>query len=310
MKKFAQWYAKASGIMRDFVDMLFALTIFYSGFWIQERIYKLIESEKYHVIVVETIFVFILGCIFVVIRGIFRRVYEELKDTDIRQRRSFEVAAASMQRIVAERIRETRTPIHEPKAALRDAIASVGCLRNIVKSLYAHLEGEFGEAELLHERIDFEVTFMTLSYVDNKITIPAFGNRSARAPLSMKMRAVNPNIYESTVTAELFKSTKPEIRIVEDTSDPNQQYRELYDGQLDRIKSSVVYPVFDDRNGLLGTLVVHCNRSNFFKRKDEIFWKELLERYAVQLAFEKSRFDLLKSTKLLLEDDWEETMPF
>jgi GAF domain-containing protein len=85
------------------------------------------------------------------------------------------------------------------------------------------------------------------------------------------------------------------MRIVEDTALPSERYQELYPGQKERIRSSVVYPALDDDNGILGTLVVHCNRTGFFKRRDERFWRELLETFAVRLALQKSRLDLVGS---------------
>lgn len=301
MKKIISQYARAHGFTRDMVQMSFALIVFYAGALLPDRINTFLQVEEYHKIFVEVIFVVILAFTFVIVRGFFRRAYEKLQQAEVRQRKSLEIASAAMQRIVAERIRETRMPINESADSVHNGIASMECLRDVVKNLYSHLESEFGESELFHERIEFEVTFMTRSYIDDKITIPAFANRFGRAPVSMRLRPDNIEIYDSTVTAEMFHSDRPEMRIVEDTSKPNEGYRELYAGQLQRIKSSIVYPVLDDRNELLGTLVVHCNRKNFFCRSDGIFWGELLERYAVQLAFEKSRFDLLENVELLAD---------
>lgn len=307
MKKFIVWYSKTRGIYRDLIGTLYVLLIFLGGILLENRFSSLLEDQNFErigtVIAVFVLLVFIVA-------GFFRREYENLNSKEIRQRRSLEIASASMQRILSDRIRESRLPINDLKVSPQQAIACLECLTGIVKHLYAQLETEFGEAELLHGRIDFEVTFMTPSYFDEKITIPAFANRSGRAPLSMNLRTENSEIYDHTVTAETFKSLRPEIRIVEDTSDPQEKYAELYDGQLDRIKSSVVYPVLDDRNKLLGTLVIHCNRERFFLQAEVDFWKELLERYASQLAFEKSRLDLLASSKLLHGEDEKLMKPF
>ena len=294
MKDIILYYAKAHGFVRDIVQMLFALIVFYAGGLMPDRIVEFLRVEEYHKVFVEVTFVFVLVSIFVGVRAFFRRIFEKMQESEMQQRRSLENASAAMQRVVAERIRETRIPINESDAMVHKGVASMECLRTIVKNLYTQLEGEFGESELLHERIEFEVTFMALSYSDRMITIPAFANRFGRAPVSMIFREENVGIYDSTATADLFRSDRPEMRIVPDTSEPDEKYSELYEGQLERIKSSIVYPVLDDRNKLLGTLVLHCNRRGFFRRDEGVFWKELLERYAVQLAFEKSRFDLLE----------------
>ena len=69
----------------------------------------------------------------------------------------------------------------------------------------------------------------------------------------------------------------------------------MYAGQLDRIKSSVVYPVLSDKSELLGTVVIHCNRAGFFRTAEERFWTKLIEPYAKRIALEKIKFDYLVS---------------
>ena len=211
MKNIILYYAKAQGFVRDIVQMLFALIVFYAGGLMPDRVVEFLRVEEYHKVFVEVIFVFVLVSIFVGVRAFFRRIYEKMQESEIQQKRSLENASAAMQRVVAERIRETRIPINESDAMVHKGIASMECLRTIVKNLYTQLEGEFGESELLHERIEFEVTFMALSYSDGMITIPAFANRFGRAPVSMKFREENGRIYDSTVTADLFRSDRPEI---------------------------------------------------------------------------------------------------
>ena len=40
-------------------------------------------------------------------------------------------------------------------------------------------------------------------------------------------------------------------------------YAQLYPGELERLQSSVIYPILSDTNELLGTLVVHCDKTGF-----------------------------------------------
>jgi len=71
------------------------------------------------------------------------------------------------------------------------------------------------------------------------------------------------------------------------------EYHELYPGQKSRILSSVIYPVSSETNELLGTLVVHCNRIQFFLKEDSKYWSELLEIFSKRIALEKCKLDML-----------------
>lgn len=170
-------------------------------------------------------------------------------------------------------------------------ICSVETMRRLVNAAYDALEAAFGSASTIADRVDFEVTFMTKSYRDSLITIPAAANRDGTQPRSMILRQTNPRIYDASVTATVYAALKPGIVIVEDTS--AEQYQELYAGQKRRIQSTVVYPVFSDASELLGTLVVHCNKAGFFRRGRERYWTEFLEVFSKRLALCKRRMDVL-----------------
>ncbi len=173
---------------------------------------------------------------------------------------------------------------------------SINNIKALIKKLYYTLESHFTDAiklDLEGKRIDFEVTFMTKSYKDNYITIPACNNRENRSPRSMVLREKNPEIYENTVTAEIYKMDRPSMKIIEDTN--SVEYHELYSGQKERIRSSIVYPVLSDNNELLGTIVLHCNRPNFFLEKDKHYWRELIEVFSKRIALEKIKLDAINN---------------
>ena len=171
-------------------------------------------------------------------------------------------------------------------------------IQELMESLYEVVQSQFGQAGSLLHTVEFEITFMTRSYVDKKITVYAYQNRDSRAPRSLLLREKASDIYDCTVTAEIYRETRPEIHIIEDTS--RDAYAEVYPGQRDRIKSSVVYPVLSDMNELLGTIVVHCNQAGFFKRGDTEFWRKLLEIYSKRTAWEKLCLDLFSEFDLAL----------
>jgi GAF domain-containing protein len=172
-------------------------------------------------------------------------------------------------------------------------------LKNIqllIEELYSLFEANYGKSEELEERINFEVTFMTQSYIDGEITIPAYANRDRRAPISMSFRNANPTIYKNTVTALVYRDEKPMLRIIEDTEDPHTNYSELYTKQKERIKSSIIFPVLSPSNLLLGTIVIHCDKRHFFKYEDLRYWTEIIEIFSKFLGIEKIKLDVLSSS--------------
>jgi hypothetical protein len=164
-------------------------------------------------------------------------------------------------------------------------------IRALVNALYDVVQGQFSQAGSLLDEINFEVTFMTTSYHDKEITIYASQNRDRRAPSSLLLRAQNKHLYNNTITAEVYRQPRPTPRIIENTVAPS--YQAVYPGQLDRIKSSIVYPVLSDKSEILGTLVIHCDRPGFFKAVEARFWAKLIEPYAKRVALEKIKLDYL-----------------
>ncbi len=172
----------------------------------------------------------------------------------------------------------------EEEKFIETFITSIEEIQKIVSSAYSALEATYGKSSSSNERIDFEVTFMTRSFIDNHVTIPAAANKDARQPRSMLYRKDKPDIYENTVTASIYRSVSPKIQIISDTSDSS--YKEIYSGQKTRIKSSVVYPVLSNRNELLGTMVAHCDKSNFFSESKEKYWCDFMEIFSKRISYE------------------------
>jgi hypothetical protein len=170
---------------------------------------------------------------------------------------------------------------------------AIAIMKRSVSDLYNILELEYGENESLDNRIEFEVTFMTKSLRDSNITIAAWENRDRRAPKSLSMRKENPDIYVDTETDKIYRDPNKTVRVIENTS--TSEYKELYQGQKNRIKSSIVYPVLDDESHLVGTIVIHCDRTNYFVHSRIRFWRELLEPYTKRLALARIISDIVAS---------------
>lgn len=172
-----------------------------------------------------------------------------------------------------------------------------------VNKCYDFFASSYTSGEIVMEETKFEVTFMTKSYKDKKITIPCSCNKEKRTPTSMLLRENNPDIYADTITAEVYKEyekhCKPTFRIIENTEDPKGKtgYHFVYDNQRQRIKSTVVLPVLSHKNELLGTLVVHCNTPDFFKENQRAFWYEILQLFACEIGKNKLLLDSTVSDK-------------
>jgi GAF domain-containing protein len=165
-------------------------------------------------------------------------------------------------------------------------------MRRVVESAYQLLETHYGRASRLAETIDFEVTFMTRSYRDEGITIAAWANRDGHRPKSLQSRPGNPTQYETTVTKAVYDDPRHSEVIVEDTYDEEwKDHYNQYEGQRERIRSAIVWPVLSANYELLGTLVMHCDRPRFFLREDRKFWKEMCSVYARRLALARLRLD-------------------
>ncbi|MBT2244300.1 hypothetical protein JQK15_12220 [Sphingobium sp. BHU LFT2] len=162
------------------------------------------------------------------------------------------------------------------------AQAVISMMFSACQDLYDTLETEYGFKVSVSDHVEFEVTFMTRSLGDDEITIAAWANRDGRAPKSLAGRKANSKAYSGTETDLLYQDVNRTPRFIESTDGTG--YKELYPGQKTRIKSSVIWPVVDDEFGLRGTLVVHCDRHEFFSSKAEKLWRETLEPYTKRLA--------------------------
>jgi hypothetical protein len=169
-----------------------------------------------------------------------------------------------------------------------DAMAAIDAE---ISALYRTLDGSQDASPIPGTRIDFQVTFMTRSYRDGKITIAAWANRFSHRPFSLRLRAENPDVYEQTATAELYRSLRPVPWLVESTTLAGFDYRPLYPEQKAWIQSTVIYPVLDPAANLLGTLVASCNSEGYFRQRDYGFWCELFEPFAFRIGLEKQRLD-------------------
>lgn len=227
-------------------------------------------------------FIFFLTACF--IQWIEHQIYPESWDD-----RHMKHAFLHLRRLGSNRQASFQETVSVPSVQLSNQFLvneSSKCMQLTVDSCYDFFRSSFSDPGKLVDDISFEVTFMTKSYIDGEITIPYSANKENRTPISMLLRKTNSNIFSQTETAKIYAMARPKMILIEDAVN-NPGYAATYDGQKERIQSTVILPVLSHRNELLGTLVVHCNQANFFKSSRYDFWRELLEMFSVEIGYYK-----------------------
>jgi GAF domain-containing protein len=295
MKRFVVWYDSRSQIVRTLLGSLAIAVPFYCSGLLQHSIGQVAKTGGVYPLAAHATVLIVLVTIVVTMARVVSLVRESLYQEEQARRTALMRAYAYTDRLICMRLADARrTPIE--KSTFIDVLCtSRDSIQRLVEAAYSTFEAAFGAGMTSDERIDFEVTFMTRSYDDGEITIPACANREGRTPRSMVFRQDNQKIYDNTVTAQIYREARPSIHVVENTDEPD--YDELYPGQKARIRSSIVFPVLSDTNELFGTLVVHCDRPGYFRRHDSKYWTDMLEIFAKRIALDKARMDVLWKIK-------------
>jgi hypothetical protein len=285
------WYDNLSLWPRIFIKAILVSLPFYFAAFLSSSVAKaysattemtfFIHLVVFGFLITFAVFIYRLCCFY----------YDEYKEKAEEEHKALFRAFTLCDRRIIKHHKIIKDSFSDPQLKLRNLIASIDRIQEIVDDTYSTFESVYGNQETSGDRIDFEVTFMTLSYDDSDITIPCSANRSGRKPRSMVLRKNNSKIYDDTETAKIYKAKRPNPIIISNTSDPN--YSELYSTQKERIKSSIIYPVLCEDNIVLGTLVVHCDRPDFFTPSKEKFWSDLLEIFSKRISVEKMKLDLM-----------------
>lgn len=289
MERFARILVERDPRSRRLVKAVGSAVVVYASALIGVQITELGGAGAWGVVVVHAALVIVLVAVTYTITALVEDVASELSD---HRRHLLRRAEREATRAVTQAHRELaalcrRSPGQVPYTPH----PGLPIIEAEVSALYRTLDGSQDGHRIPGTGVDFQVTFMTRSYRDGKITIAAWANRMDRRPLSLEIRRDNPDIYDQTVTAELYRAGRPEAQLVESTTLAGFDYRPLYPGEKGWIQSTIVYPVLDLSNKLVGTLVVTCNREGFFRQRDYGFWCELLEPFASRIALEKQRLD-------------------
>jgi len=291
--KLARYIAGLPSAKRSALEALVTATVFYFGAYLSTSISNAaILPSNYGLAIHATVFVVLLFIVVFLSRAIERRLHQLEQEKEL-EKTTISRAYALCDKILTERSHRLESDGNKDTRLLEQLGLSIKNIQGFIDSAYNTFESTYGKSSISSDRIDFEVTFMTRSFVDSYITIPAAANRDGRQPRSMILRKDNPDIYSNTVTASVYKMTSPHMVIIEDTSNPISQYQELYPSQTDRIKSSLIYPVFSNQNRLLGTIVVHCDKNGFFKHDKKKYWVDMLEIFSKKIAYEVLKIEAM-----------------
>lgn len=149
------------------------------------------------------------------------------------------------------------------------------------------------------ERINFEMTLITPSLRDSELTIASWCNRENLRPKSLLIRIQeDTKIYQRTRAAKMISNRVTDTIVIEDTSAPMENYEHLYEGQKERIRSSVLHPILSPKNEHLAVLVLHCDQTGFFRVDDRRYWHELFSVFAPSIALELERIKAFNKATL------------
>ena len=149
------------------------------------------------------------------------------------------------------------------------------------------------------DRLNFEMTLITQSLCDSELTIASWCNRDNFRPKSLLLRTEgDKTIYHRTEAAKMIEKRITDTLVIEDTSAPTENYEALYEGQKARIRSSVLYPILSPKSEHLGVLVLHCERTKFFRVNDARYWRELFSVFGPSIALELERIKAFNKAAL------------
>ena len=294
MKKFLRmagtWTLNSSRAQRMFWHTLIVALAFYisreqAAQFAAQTVNSGINSTTIQIVV----FLFVFGVTVLIFRGLL--YLGEQLEMELEKERSTKAHAHILcDRALQEEL--VRADVDSsPQNEAERINTSLTTIQELVAAAYQTFESAYGQLRKTQERIDFEVTYMTPSLRDGKLTVAAAANKDNRMPRSLQLREKEPTIYDRTVSADVFRAPGPRIVIISDTGSDN--YKELYPEQKRRIKSSIIFPVLTPNYRLLGTLVVHCDRTGFFDANKEKYFSDLLEIFSKRIALEAVRLNRL-----------------
>jgi hypothetical protein len=146
-----------------------------------------------------------------------------------------------------------------------------------------------------------DVVLMTKSLLDGEMTCACW---VVRRPVSLERRAIDTSVYNDTEAARMYRSAEQGRvgpRIIPDTTASGSDYHFLNASETERIRSTVLHPVYDPASQLIGVVVAHTNRPDIFRSEDIDFWSGLFRLVEPHVA---RRIILAQQAQWLGDPPW------
>jgi hypothetical protein len=177
--------------------------------------------------------------------------------------RELDDALAAENQLIAERAGRTKKQRHAEGMA------------TVMRAVQRAISQQWSEARF-GSSTQTEVVLMTKSLRDERMTCASW---AVRRPYSLANRENDPAVYDETEAARMYhKAERARVgtQLIADTAGPHSDYEFLNESENDRIRSTVLHPVYDPSSELIGVIVAHTNRPNVFRPEDADFWTALL----------------------------------
>jgi hypothetical protein len=180
----------------------------------------------------------------------------------------------ALQRELGDALASENQLIGEPRGRTKRQRHAEG-MAIFMRAMQRAISQEWSEARF-GSATQTEVVLMTKSLRDDEMTCASW---AVRTPYSLANRENDPTVYNETEAARMYREAecgRVGTRLIADTLRPGSDYEFLNQSETERIRSTVLHPVYDPNSELIGVIVAHTNRPNVFRPEDKDFWSALL----------------------------------
>uniref|UniRef100_UPI0013D0ACD6 hypothetical protein n=1 Tax=Myxococcus vastator TaxID=2709664 RepID=UPI0013D0ACD6 len=206
MNKLIGWYAGLRPTQKSIVRVLFSFGGFYGGIVAEYYAAKELDGLGVGPLLLRAIAMGLAALALFGVSSVFASRLDDVLETERRRQEQLAYASSLIDQYVTGQVEGVATAgdvSGSKEAFIQRLVSSRQRIQELTAKVHQFFESKYGQSAKIEEKIDFEVTFMTKSYIDDGITIPAHANRMGRAPKSMLERPGNPDRYGRSITAEV-----------------------------------------------------------------------------------------------------------
>lgn len=319
VNKMFLWFNNLPPSTKAFFNAFLVIIAFVVGAALEDRVQKIFSDqiEDLRIGLFWIFFLLLIAVIWGLLNYYYRHVLETDKNKNEVQRRVIEETRERVTKLTRQQLTDCDDLV-ESGNVLPDKFRSVLIcdlerIKSLVWEAWEVINSHHNVSDSPTKRINFELTLITPSIRDNKLTVASWRNRDNLRPPSLNLRNEgNVDIYQDTEAAKMMANNITKTKIIEDTSEPSQNYKSLYIDQLTRIRSSVLHPILSPKSKPLGVIVLHCEVPKFFKPTEHElrYWHELLSVFASPIALEIERINAYNNANLPLSALIEKYQPY